>query len=130
MPVSPVCVALYTQIQPLYLSAPLGGTKGKSMGLLWSGAKAVIKRYRRQSHTQLQEWKSSACTTLIFTPSVTHLSLCVRVCIPLTPSLFFFVCTHTPSFPSQNLLKHAYTYSRANAYVCRHITSLSYHGCL
>lgn len=87
MPVSLACVALYTQIQPLYLSAPLGGTKGKSMGLLWSGAKAVIKRYRRQSHTQHKQWKSFACTTLIFTPSVTHLSLC----LPLSPSLCFFV---------------------------------------
>lgn len=49
-------LTLCTLLQPLYLSAPLGrdveGTKGKSMGApLVRGPTTVIKRYRRQSHT-------------------------------------------------------------------------------
>lgn len=95
---SPACVALCTQLQPLYLSAPLREGKGKSMGLLWSGTKAVIKRCTRQSHTRHQELKSFACATLIFTPLVTHLTVCVCVCLTITPSLCY---SHTPSFPSQ-----------------------------
>lgn len=89
---------MYTQIQPLYLSAPLGGTKGKSMGLHWSGAKAVIKRYRRQSHTRHQQWKSFACAALILTPSVTHLSL--RASPP-----HFFSLSLVPSHPFLPLSK-------------------------
>lgn len=109
---SSACVALCTQLQPLYLSAPLREGKGKSMGLLWSGTKAVIKRCTRQSHTRHQELKSFACATLIFTPLVTH--LCVYVCV--SPSLPHFV-TPTP-LPSPLKLTQACIYLQSYQHTC------------
>lgn len=100
-----------------------GGTKGKSMGLCWSGAKAVIKRYRKQSHTLHQEWKSFACTALIFfTPSVTHLS--VRMCafVPLYSLTFVSPPPYSPhpSFPAKIISHMHILYSRAYTHMQTH----------
>lgn len=84
---SSLCFPVYSDQVSLFVFSSWGGTKGKSIGLLWSGAKAVIKRYRRQSHTRHQQWKSFACTALIFTPSVTQC-----MCLPLTSPLCFCLC--------------------------------------
>lgn len=106
-----------------------GGTKGKSMGLLWSGAKAVIKRYRRQSHTQHQERKSFATLHWLFYYffyTFSNTSVCVGVCV--FPSLLFLrlcaihtlhslfkwtqacryrrSCQHTWCMPKPNISSH------------------------
>lgn len=79
-----------------------GGTKGKSMGLCWSGAKAVIKRYRKQSHTLHHEWKSFACTALIFFYTFSNTSECayVRICPPLLPHFCFSTSVQPTPFLS------------------------------